>query len=429
MRPVSVIGVVFWGTVGILTLIAVLTVTFTRETTGIEERWGSRTAEERKTDLLDPIFALANSKNYQSNVSGNNSIRPTGSSDHDNDGLTNDREIALGIDPTNPDTDGDGVLDGIEKERGTDPNNPTEGGLAPVPETTTPGSTANQLVITRLSKTAIIGGQPVHFVTLPVESTIQFRIRAEATNLGGSHTLILEDKIPNSFHDFTGTIQVNNSQESRLTASSLGHYVIKVSPTTQTVVVEINFSVTATAVGNWENIASIYEPNELDGLSDKVYIRTTTPESSLEDSMDATQPPASCTICNLFLLGRANEDEAWGTRIFAPKNAQLDFYISIETSNLENETKTFSVKDILPSNLKYVSGSGKIFYDNRSTPQPLPDAWVTGHNLTPKQKTNRFELYFSATVETDAPFALTNSVEAISWDNTSYTSTVKINSK
>ncbi len=423
MRPVSVIGVVFWGTVGILTLIAVLTVTFTRETTGIEERWGSRTAEERQTDLLDPISILAKNKNYQSNVSGNKSIRPTGSSDHDNDGLTNDIEISLGIDPANPDTDGDGVLDGIEKELGTNPNDPKEGGLAPVPQTTTPTSTPNQLVITRLSKTAIVGGRPVHFVTLPVGSTIQFRIRAEATNLGGSHTLVLEDKIPNSFHDFTGTIQVNNSPTSKITKNSLSRYVIRVSPNTQTVVVEINFSVTATAVGNWENIANIYKPNELDGLSDKVYLRITNPKSY------TTQPPASCTICNLFLLGRANKDEAWGTRIFAETNTQLDFYISIETSNLESETKTFSIKDVLPSGLKYVPGSGKVFYDNRSTPKQLPDTWITDYNLTTTHKTNRFELYFSATVETDAPFALTNNTEVVSWDGKSYQSSVKVNSK
>src|SRR5207244_2830935 len=37
-----------------------------------------------------------------------------GSADADNDGLTNDQEIALGTDPLNLDTDGDGFQDGLE---------------------------------------------------------------------------------------------------------------------------------------------------------------------------------------------------------------------------------------------------------------------------------------------------------------------------
>ncbi len=42
-------------------------------------------------------------------------------SDSDNDGLTNEREEALGTDPANPDSDGDGVDDGAEVEAGDDP--------------------------------------------------------------------------------------------------------------------------------------------------------------------------------------------------------------------------------------------------------------------------------------------------------------------
>jgi hypothetical protein len=41
--------------------------------------------------------------------------------DFDNDGLTNDEEIARGTDRTNPDTDGDGFLDGAEVRLGTNP--------------------------------------------------------------------------------------------------------------------------------------------------------------------------------------------------------------------------------------------------------------------------------------------------------------------
>ena len=49
-----------------------------------------------------------------------------GALDCDNDGLTNDEEIAEGTDPLNPDSDGDGVLDGTEVADGTDANDPCE---------------------------------------------------------------------------------------------------------------------------------------------------------------------------------------------------------------------------------------------------------------------------------------------------------------
>lgn len=423
MRAFSVFGVAFWGIVGLLVLTAVLTATFIRETTGIEERWGNRTLEERQTDLINPILDLTNDPNYQSNVSTRTSPRPTGSEDHDNDGLSNDVEIALGIDPANPDTDGDGVLDGIEKERGTNPNDPEEGGLAPVPPATST-TAVNRLIITQLSKTALVDGKPVHFVTLPVESTIQFRIRMEAENLGGSHTLIIEDKLPNSFRDFTGTIQVNGSASTKLTAGLLNHYVLNISPTDRLIIVEINFSVTATAVGSWENVAAAYEPNRLNGLSDKVYVRVTPPGSS----SSSDQLSANCTICNIFVLGRSAADKAWSTQVFAETGSQIDFYISVETANLEGGTQTFSVSDTLPTRMKYIAGSGKLFYDGRSTPKNLTDDWLTGLELKTTRTTNRFEIYFSAKVESEEPFSLTNATKAVSWDNSSYTAVVKINS-
>ncbi|MFK7935311.1 MAG: cadherin domain-containing protein [Saprospiraceae bacterium] len=47
-----------------------------------------------------------------------------GACDQDNDGLTNDEEVLVGTDPTNPDTDEDGKKDGIEV--GSDPTDPTD---------------------------------------------------------------------------------------------------------------------------------------------------------------------------------------------------------------------------------------------------------------------------------------------------------------
>ena len=46
----------------------------------------------------------------------------------DDDGLTKDRENALGADPKNPDSDGDGFDDGAEVAFGSDPLDPDSDG-------------------------------------------------------------------------------------------------------------------------------------------------------------------------------------------------------------------------------------------------------------------------------------------------------------
>ena len=46
--------------------------------------------------------------------------------DSDNDGLSDDEEIALGTDPNMEDTDGDGFTDGAEDNSFTDPTDPTD---------------------------------------------------------------------------------------------------------------------------------------------------------------------------------------------------------------------------------------------------------------------------------------------------------------
>ena len=63
------------------------------------------------------------------NVDGSNPLddcnsnggTPLGTSDCDNDGLTNDEEVSLGTNPNNPDSDGDGINDGQEISDGTNP--------------------------------------------------------------------------------------------------------------------------------------------------------------------------------------------------------------------------------------------------------------------------------------------------------------------
>jgi hypothetical protein len=44
--------------------------------------------------------------------------------DSDGDGVPDEVEVSLGLDPTNPDTDGDGLMDGVELKMGLDPKTP-----------------------------------------------------------------------------------------------------------------------------------------------------------------------------------------------------------------------------------------------------------------------------------------------------------------
>ena len=48
-------------------------------------------------------------------------VRRVEAADSDHDGLTNEREMQLGLDPNDKDTDGDGIADSIEVRTGTDP--------------------------------------------------------------------------------------------------------------------------------------------------------------------------------------------------------------------------------------------------------------------------------------------------------------------
>ena len=72
---------------------------------------GINDGQEVNTDGTDPLDSC-------DSVGGT----PLDTDDCDNDGLTNDEEVALGTDPDNPDSDGDGILDGQEVNTdGTDP--------------------------------------------------------------------------------------------------------------------------------------------------------------------------------------------------------------------------------------------------------------------------------------------------------------------
>jgi peptidoglycan/xylan/chitin deacetylase (PgdA/CDA1 family) len=57
-----------------------------------------------------------------------------GDEDADGDGLSNHNEFIYSTDPLNPDSDGDGVNDGDEVDQGSNPNDPSDEGIAPDPD-------------------------------------------------------------------------------------------------------------------------------------------------------------------------------------------------------------------------------------------------------------------------------------------------------
>lgn len=390
------LAVAFWGTVVIVATIAALATAFTRETSGLTERWGNRTLDQRQTEIINPLLAIASSPNFQSNIGSGTNPQPSGG-DYDGDGIPDEDDP----DPTNPDSDGDGTIDGKDPS----PTDPTDGGPKPVPPTP-PNQPAPQLFINSLVKTA----NGTHFLTTSVGSTIAFKIKVEAASQGGNHTLVIKDELARSFLYQTGTVERSDGVEANLTASQLSSgYRVHLSGAAR-ISITLSFTVQATAIGNFENIATAYELNRFGGLSDKAYVRV------VADGAAPGSPDVPiCTICSFAKFGRLTAAEPWSIQVFATTGQAVDFYIYIETAS-PITPQTFVVTDALPADLRYVPDSTRVVRDGFASNSPIPEDWFTkGLRMTTSGSSNKFEIYFSATVEAAGIFALTNTAKVTDW--------------
>ena len=282
--------------VGIL-IIASAGATFIRETSGIEERWGTRTLAERDAELNNPAHDIPDIPGETTDFI---SPKVTGPGDHDNDGLPNSTETGTGVfdptnpedtgtDPTNPDTDGDGVADGIEVILGTDPTDPNSGGiLTPaIPTEEKPEGLKYVYGPTKQVRLAPDGSY-VHSVEAYADHQTQVDFKVDVSvgvilppgaDFGSLPaklaTFIVDDLFPNGLKPVQGSYYIiyGQSGQPQRIAGWMGDYRIDVYSSNPVVTLTFGVSATVEEVGLWENIARVrLEHFPLEGTTDKAIV-------------------------------------------------------------------------------------------------------------------------------------------------------------
>ena len=432
-----------------------------RETSGMEERWGTRSMAERDRDFMNPLEQIAglidgnsttgpsaddqdgdsipdadeasigtdptkpdsdgdgfwdgievlagtdpadpdSQPSFDPNISTSTNNPPLGGSrddpnDHDNDGVPNVDEPTLGTDPTNPDTDGDGTTDGTDPS----PTDPTDGGIQPPPVVVGP-SHAPRLFLDRFYKTVVgplSNGKASHATEVRLGDVVSFHIHAEVVSEGGSHTITIEDYLPSGLTLIPESIDPPTADLPRSTfpVTTIGRSVF-----------DIRFSATATALGGWANEAALSSPSQAGKMTDQAFVIVYSSTDTIGGGFGRI-----CTICNLFKEARVYGSDLWGSQIKANANDTIEFRIGIEGSlDADGSSVPLRVTDTLPSEFAYIAGSGKLFKNGQEQVIPGQDNWITqGLTLLADAPQTNFEIRFSAKVKTVAPFALTNTVK------------------
>lgn len=358
---------------------------YTRETTGIFERWGTQATVEREA-LTDAAAAI----DVNPNSSGRADGLLVGDDNHDGDCLTNAEETALGLDPRNPDTDGDGSDDCTEIDAGTDPLDFRSGGIGTVTPTP-PLAERSQLYIDRVIKT--VNGQ--HLIYTSPGSTLDFHIRVNAYMTGaGTKTIVVEDTL-NARLQFTGGYIGENDGENNLDTWP-GKLEFPVTAGSHQIDIYFSAEVTGNTSQLIGNEAIAYDKdNRLVSARDYVFI-------NIEVAGSDTPPPP--IVIDLYKSGRAAETIPWYRYVFSEPNGIVEFRISAEIS--QND---LTLHDLLPEELDYIPNTLRLLHNN--TQLGIPESAllrVFENGLDLNRGAGIYELYFSATVNTDEPFALTN---------------------
>lgn len=363
------------------TLMAGIYQSYVRETTGIFERWGLESSLDQRQALVD---AAANIE-IDPNDSGRDDSDLQPNDNHDGDCMTNGEEVALGLDPRNPDTDGDGVDDCIEIDNKTDANDPTDGGIGPVDTTAAPEGTG-QLYLDQLTKT--VNGQ--HSVTVAPGDIVSFHIHVDAYVDGGSHSILIEDTLASDLLFIEGRLGEGDTFTSYPTRWEFALH----QGSNQ---IDIYFTAKVLGGDSITNTArAIDQGNSLRQVSDINYLDVIQPGEKNSD-----QPP----IVYFRKEGRLHDTQSWFHYVFANIGDTVDFRLSAQINGTEAK-----LLDDLPDGIGYLPNSLRLTYNGQ--PVDLPQSTlqsIFSSGLTLSQGTGQYELTFEVTVAGTAPFAYTNS--------------------
>jgi hypothetical protein len=382
------------GTLLVSLVFATLAASFVRETSGIQERWGNRSATEREG--IENAFAQIA---VASNISDSGGRTVTGG-DHDGDGIPDD----IDADPTNPDTDGDGTDDGIETVDGTDPTDPTKGGVPTVVVTPTPQRPIDRLFISGLSK--VVRNQDgtwKHFARVSVGATVEFRIQADLINQGGDHTAVIEDRLPGALEFVSGTAELDTATI-ELKETDLASFRYRMTaPGSYRVVLLVKARITSP--GTFENIVTAYEvAHPTNRLIDKAFVTSESPSS---ESDIPTPPP--CQLCNFYKVGRvAESNRPWSRIITTTGNSPIEFRIVAELAGTVGTT----VLDTLPAEMSYQPGSMTVMLNNARLEVDETALFGPGLYFPANDALSQLEITFRANPYPASTFELTNTASA-----------------
>ncbi len=394
-----VLAVGLFGSIVTTTVVGGIIHSFTRETTGMNERWLERTMEER--DIL--VGRLAG-LNIFANVSDNPDQSPSDpNGDADGDGLSNGIENGSllfggadnpGTEAKNPDTDGDGVADGTEVDQGTDPTDGESGGLDTPPIIGETVSGRSVVIIDQVSKT--VGGQ--HRIETAVGGTVTFHIHVQATKYGRARKFLrIVDRLPAGMAFESGRIE-STLGDTDLTGWTGSQEYSLLHPGTY--VFDIYLTARMNTAGNFENVVSVFD--------------TEFPQNSIEDTVYIVVREGGLfyetpELVHISKEGKRSGGRTWNKHVFAKPGDTLVFRLNALTGDLKANSDV-RLQDTLPRELTYSSGTARLLINGREQdidPTTLASQ-VLGAGYLLRAANSNYEITFSAKLDASPTFDISN---------------------